>query len=234
LIEQRSLGERVESVRQRIAEAAARAGRSPSDVLLVAASKDVPASAIRDAAILGLSDVGENRAQELRDKQLALATDPGAPALRWHFFGALQRNKVRLVVGQVVLVHSVDSIALAESMSTVAERERVVQDVLLEVNVAGEPTKRGVGIDEVERVAVATASLPGLRLRGLMTVPPAGGNRRWFAALRALAEALHARVPGIAELSMGMSDDFEVAVEEGATIVRVGTAIFGARPPHKR
>jgi hypothetical protein len=221
-------------VRERIAGAARRAGRDPGDVLLVGATKDVPAETIRAAAAHGLTDVGENRVQELLAKQDALAEDPAAGGLRWHFIGVLQRNKVRAVVGRVALVQSLESPDLAGALARRAAAAGLVQDVLLEVNTSGEPTKHGVALERVEDAALDVAALGGLRLRGLMTVGPLVGNpddaRPAYRALRAARDRAERRVPGLVELSMGMSADVEVAVEEGATIVRVGTAIFGPRP----
>jgi pyridoxal phosphate enzyme (YggS family) len=172
----------------------------------------------RDA---GARDIGENYAQELRAKQEAL----GDLSLRWHFIGRLQKNKAKDVVGRVVLVHSVDSIELAAALGRRAVSAGVVQDVLAEVNVGGEATKGGVAEDEVTRLVDGMRAIAGVRCVGLMTIPPpAQDNRPHFRALAALARRLDVR-----ELSMGMSDDYEAAIEEGATIVRVGTAIFGAR-----
>jgi len=233
-----SLAGRVASVRERIADAARRAGRDPSDVSLVAATKDVPAELIGEAAAAGITNVGENRAQDLLAKRDSLARDARAASLRWHFFGVLQRNKIKQVVGRAVLVHSVDSPELARSVARAAQRAGLNQDVLLEVNVGGEPTKRGVPPEEVEAAARAIAGLDGLRLRGLMAVPPIVDDpqraRKWFRVLRQARDRVSPRVPGLVELSMGMSGDFELAIEEGATIVRIGTAIFGERPPSPR
>lgn len=224
---------RVAAVRERIAAAARRAGRGPAEVLLVAATKDVDAGAIRAAADAGVTDVGENRVQEMLAKQDALRDDPSGSRLRWHFIGALQRNKVGQVVGRTALVHSVDGPRLALALARRAAAAGIVQEALLEVNVAGEPTKHGVPLEEVEAAAREVAGLEGLRLRGLMAVPPPQPDperaRPFFRALRAARDRVAARVSGAVELSMGMTADFEVAVEEGATIVRVGTAIFGPR-----
>jgi PLP dependent protein len=228
----RELAGRIEAVRSGIDRAARRAGREPFDVLLIAAAKDVDAGMVAVAARFGITDVGENRAQELRSKQAALQDIP----LRWHFIGVIQRNKAKDVVGRVVLVHSVDSLALASTVSRRATKEGTIQDVLLEVNVGGEPSKRGVALDDVSQAAERLATLEGVRLRGLMTIPPQTdepeGSRVYFRALRESGAHLRRKIPEAGELSMGMSADFEVAIEEGATIVRVGTAIFGPRPLH--
>jgi hypothetical protein len=207
------------SVRERIAAAAARAGRDPAAVRLVGATKTVPAERIADALDAGLTDVGENRAQELLAKAPVLATRADPPT--WHFVGRLQRNKVGGLTPWVSCWQSVDRLALAE----VVARRAPGAHVLIEVNLGDEPTKGGCPPAETGPLADAGRGL-GLRVDGLMTVAPQAGDRRgWFAALRELGATL-----GLAELSMGMSDDYEVAVEEGATMVRVGRAIFGARP----
>jgi PLP dependent protein len=217
------IAERLAAVRDRVAAAAARAGR-PGTVTLVAVSKLHPAAAVRAAFAAGAVDLGENYVQELTAKRAELADLP----LRWHFIGRLQRNKVRDVAGKVALIHGVDSLLLLQEIGKRAAAAGVVQDLLIQVNVAGEEQKGGVAPDELPALTAACAALPALRLRGLMTMPPLVDdperNRPHFRALAALARA-HA----LAELSMGMSDDLEVAIEEGATLVRVGTAIFGAR-----
>jgi pyridoxal phosphate enzyme (YggS family) len=205
----------VADVRERIAAAAARAGRDPAGVTLIGATKTVDAALVRDAVAAGVIDVGENRAQELLEKA---AVVPGA---RWHFIGRLQRNKVRALAPWVTVWHSVDRDAAGAEIARRAPGARV----LVEVNLAREPQKGGC---EPEAVAGLVEQLgdAGLHVEGLMTVPPQTGDpRRWFAALRDLAG-----VAGVRELSMGMTDDFEVAVEEGATMVRVGRALFGDRP----
>ncbi len=224
------LATRLDKVRDAIARAVARRGEGPP-VHLLAVSKRHPLSAIEDVAALGVTDFGENYAQELRDKR---AQRPDAP-WRWHYIGALQRNKVKLVVG-CALVHSVDRPALLDALQTRAASKDYVQSVLVQVNVAGEPGKAGVAPGAVPELLDRFAELSHVRCRGLMLIPPAGSpeqTRPHFAALRRLAEQ-HARIPRphveLTELSMGMSADFEVAIEEGATLVRVGTAIFGPRP----
>jgi pyridoxal phosphate enzyme (YggS family) len=227
----RELAERIARVRAAIDRAARRAGRDSSSVLLVAAAKDVDAGAIAAAARCGATDVGENRAQELRSKQEALEGIP----LRWHFIGVLQRNKVKDVVG-VTLIHSVDSLELARAISRRAEKQGTSQDVLLEVNVGDESSKHGVALGDIPRIAESIVALEGIRLRGLMAVPPQADDperaRPFFASLREAGARLQAGFSDATELSMGMSADFEVAIEEGATIVRIGTAIFGPRPLH--
>ncbi|MFA5889620.1 MAG: YggS family pyridoxal phosphate-dependent enzyme [Actinomycetota bacterium] len=222
------LAEGLRGVRSRIDAACLRSGRSLDEVTLVAVTKTVPSERIAAAVALGVRDVGENRVQEMLDKQRALV---GIEA-RWHFIGTLQRNKVGAIVGRTVLVHGIDSVRLARALAARAEAAGVRQDVLVEINVSGESSKHGVLPSEALRVAVDVASLSSLRLRGLMTMAPAGDPamaRRAFAGLRELRDLIAREVDGVQELSMGMSGDFEIAVEEGATVVRVGSAIFGAR-----
>jgi pyridoxal phosphate enzyme (YggS family) len=208
-----SVVERVAEVRGRIDAAAARAGRDPSSVRLVAATKTVDVERVQAVVDAGVVDVGENRAQEL----LAKTAVEGA---RWHFLGQLQRNKVRQLAPWVVCWQSVDRAELGAEIARRAPGARV----LVEVNVGEEPQKGGCAPGEVAAL-VATLQEQGLDVAGLMTVPPHDDDpRRWFARLREQARGL-----GLAELSMGMTDDYEVAVEEGATIVRVGRALFGPR-----
>ena len=222
----RDIAQRLAAVEERLVAACTRAGRRRTDVTLVAVSKLQPPAAIEAAVEAGATTFGENYVQELRSKQDALTTLDVA----WHFIGSLQRNKAKDLVGRVALIHSVDSLALAEAISRRAAGVDATVDILLEVNAAGELTKGGVRADAVARLVDQVRALPALRCRGLMTMPPpaddAAASRPHFRGLAALARTLD-----LPELSMGMTGDFEVAVEEGATIVRVGTAIFGARPP---
>jgi len=209
---------RVADVRARIAAAAARAGRDPAHVTLVGATKTVPAAQIAAALDAGLVDVGENRAQELLAKAPVLAERAAAP--RWHFLGTLQRNKVAGLAAWVSCWQTVDRVELGRSIARHAPRARV----LVEVNLAGEPQKAGCSPETVPALVEELRGLD-LAVAGLMAVPPHRDDPRpWFARLAALAAA--AALP---ELSMGMTDDFEVAVEEGATMVRVGRALFGDR-----
>ncbi|MGH2736510.1 MAG: YggS family pyridoxal phosphate-dependent enzyme [Actinomycetota bacterium] len=223
-----NLVERLEQVRRRIDDAAQRSGRSGGDVTLVAVSKTFPADVLIDAVAAGVTDFGENRAQELREK-LAVVGDKA----RWHFIGPLQTNKVRHVVGHAALVHSVDRPGLAEAIARRARGLGIVQDVLLEVNIAGDPAKHGVEPGSAVAAATAVDELDGVAVRGLMTMPPwpdsPEESRPYYKELAALGARLTAARPGAGELSMGMSRDFEVAVEEGATLVRVGEALFGPR-----
>lgn len=207
------------AVRDRIATAAERAGRDPAAITLVAATKGVSPERIRAAGIL---DVGENRVRDLLAKQAALEDEP----IRWHFIGALQTNKVKAVAGRVTLVHSIDSEKLGRAVGRRAADERLTQEVLVEVNVSGEASKAGCTPDTLPDLLAILAEVPGLAVKGLMTIP-APGVEAARAAFRTL-ERLRAS-HGLQHCSMGMSDDFEIAVAEGATIVRVGTAIFGPR-----
>lgn len=214
------IARRLAQVRAEVARACAAAGRDPSSVRLVAVSKTQPLSSVREAAAAGQTLFGENYAQELREKTDAL------PDLEWHFIGALQGNKARLVVGRATLIHTCDRAALARELSKRAAATGSTQRVLLEVNVGREPQKGGPEPEGVVALLAAVRALPALECRGLMCIPPAGADPRpHFRTLRALRDAL---LPG-GELSMGMSADYACAIEEGATLVRVGTAIFGPR-----
>ena len=207
------------SVRAKIAQACARARRNPASVRLVAVSKTKPLAMLQEAAAAGQRIFGENYAQELREKAEAL------PGVEWHFIGALQTNKAKLVVGRAALIHTCDRLALAQELSKRAKAAAIVQRVLLEVNVGREPQKAGVLPADAGALLDQVRALPALACEGLMCIPPAEGDPRvHFRALRDLASSL-----GLAQLSMGMSADYEAAIEEGATLVRVGTAIFGER-----
>ena len=214
-------------VRDRIAAAARAAGRQPESVRLLAVSKKMPADDVRAAIAAGQRAFGENYAQELRDKAVLLAADAVPP--EWHFIGPLQGNKVKYVAGKVALVHSIDSAALLDAF----EARGAPQACLVQVNVAAEASKKGVGPADLPALLDRFAAATNLRCEGLMLIPPRGDGRPHFAALRALRdrEATVTR-PNVdlRELSMGMTEDLEVAIAEGATIVRVGTAIFGPRP----
>jgi pyridoxal phosphate enzyme (YggS family) len=223
-----TVSENLASVRRSIETAARRAHREPDDVTLVAVTKTWPGDAVLEAISAGATDLGENRAQEFREK-VTLIGDRA----RWHFIGHLQTNKVRLVVGSCELIHSVDRLSLAESIARRAASAESEQDVLIEVNVAGDPKKHGVEPARAVGLALDVQELEGVRVRGLMTMPPYAEDpelsRPHFKDLAALSAQLVAELPGAGALSMGMSHDFEVAIEEGATIVRVGSAIFGPR-----
>jgi pyridoxal phosphate enzyme (YggS family) len=237
----------LEAVRARIAQAAARAGRDPSEVSIVAVTKTHPVAAVREAVQAGLLDIGENRVQEALAKQEAW---PEAP-VRWHLIGHLQRNKAKQAVGRFALIHSLDSVRLADALEHAAAAAGVVQHVLVQVNVAREPQKDGVPPDEAESLVRHVESLAHLSLKGLMTMAPftddVSVQRTTFRGLRELRDRLvdsrqstvNSRPPielstvdcRLSTLSMGMSGDFEVAVEEGATMLRLGTVLFGERKP---
>jgi len=226
------LAGRLARLKEELAEAAERAGRKPEDVTLVAVSKYHPASDVRDLSLAGQVDFGENYVQEALGKQEELAD----LKLRWHFIGGLQSNKAKYVAGKFGLVHSVDSSKLAQALHKKATSLGLVQDILLQVNIAGEVQKSGITEEELPRLAEEAMAAEGLRLVGLMTMPPFFDEperaRPVFARLRELRDGLEARLGvRLPHLSMGMTGDFVPAVEEGATLVRIGTRIFGSRPP---
>ncbi len=221
----------IAAVRKRIEEAAARAGRSAASIRLLAVSKTVPPERIRQAILAGQTLFGENYVQEAREKIPAIGRD-----VEWHMIGHLQTNKAKYVVQLFDWIHSVDRLDLARELDRRAGQHNRKLNILLEVNISGEESKSGVEasgtIDLVRQIAL----LPNLRIRGLMTMPPftddCEASRPYFAALRNLRDVIaSAAIDGVSmtELSMGTTDDFDVAVEEGATIVRVGRAIFGER-----
>lgn len=220
----------IERVHERIERACQRVGRDSSSVQLVSVSKGHPEQVIRAAYDAGMRVFGENYAQELAAKASSLSD---LPEIRWRFIGHLQRNKIKLIERARASVDTVDSARLAEAISTRAAAKATTVEVLLQVNVGAEAQKSGCAPEELPALVEAVRGFPNLSLRGLMTMAPhledAEATRPFFAALRELAEA-H-RLP---ELSMGMTHDLEQAVEEGATMLRIGTAIFGPRPPMKR
>lgn len=215
-----------------IASACAAAGRSTESVKLIAVTKYVDTERIAEAVAAGAKNVGENRVQEYREKQSFFREN----GLDVHLIGQLQTNKVKYLVGNGVLIQSLDRIELAREISRVASSRGVIQDTLVEVNIGGEAQKGGIAVDELIPFIEVVSVLPGIRIKGLMCVPPAVGEdgaRSYFATMRRLFEDIRSRnVPNVdmQELSMGMSGDYKAAVMEGATMVRVGTAIFGARP----
>lgn len=218
-------------VEARVAKACRRAGRSREEVTLVAVSKTKPEERIRELMEIGVRDFGENKVQDLCRKMEDI---PGGN--RWHFIGGLQRNKVKYLVGSpVCLIHSVDSYKLAETIEKEAEKKDVTVPVLLEINIGGEESKGGVAPAEAEALLRQVAGLERVQVKGLMTIAPPGKeeeNRDYFRQMRKLRDCLaELDLPGVEmkELSMGMTNDFETAISEGATIVRVGTAIFGER-----
>lgn len=226
-----SIKNNIEQIEARIAAACARCGRNPAEVRLVAVSKTKPASMINEAAGAGQRLFGENYVQEFVDK-----IDQVTAPVEWHFIGSLQSNKVKYLRGKVAMIHSVDRLSLAEEIDRQWNKLDRKLDVLLEVNLGEERSKAGTTETGLFELVRRVAALPHLRIRGLMALPPWLDDpeevRPYFRQLRELAEAIdRLRIPGVEmrELSMGMSHDFEVAVEEGATLVRVGTAIFGER-----
>ena len=223
--------ENYKDVEKRVAAACDRAGRSRKEVTLIAVSKTKPVEMVRDLMDIGVKDFGENHAQEVVAKTEAI-TEP----LNWHFIGHLQRNKVKYVVGRACLIHSISSLRLAEEIQKEALKKNLVMPVLIEVNIADEETKSGISEEEALALVRQASELPNLKIRGLMAIaPPVDDpeeNRGYFRQMRELRDTIEAmKLPGVemTELSMGMTGDFEVAIEEGATMVRVGTAIFGVR-----
>jgi pyridoxal phosphate enzyme (YggS family) len=217
------IAQRIDEARDRIAAASARASRSPDDVTLIAVAKGFGPDAVLAAIAAGIRDIGENRVQEAQAKRNALPDS--APSVTWHMIGHLQTNKAGSIASLFDTIHSVDSIRLAEAISRRAPRP---MPAFLEVNVAGEATKSGLSLAELPSARAVIAILPNINLRGLMTVAPIAASPEEVRPIfRRLAE--EARRLNLRELSMGMSDDFEVAIEEGATQVRLGRALFGDR-----
>lgn len=221
----------LQAVRQGIAAAAQQAGRQPADIALLAVSKTVSPDRIRAAYAAGQREFGENYVQEGIDKIAALADL--RDRLQWHFIGPLQSNKTRPVAEHFDWVHTIDRLKIAERLSAQRPAGMAPLQVCIQVNISGEASKSGVTPAEVPALAHAVSNLPGLRLRGLMAIPePAdapAAQRRPFAAMRAMLQALRADGLKLDTLSMGMSGDMDAAIAEGATLVRIGTAIFGAR-----
>jgi len=223
-----SIAQRLAEVNDRIAAACDRARRDPSQVTLIAVAKTFSAEHVREALDAGVRTIGENRAQELKEKAAILGPD-----VEWHFVGHLQTNKVRQVVGVAGLIHSLDRFGLAEAIARRARSLGITQDVLIEVNVGEEAAKGGIEAGRAPALAAEVAALEGLRVAGVMAIPPLAADveetRAHFRALVAAGAAVAAAIPGATALSMGMSRDYEVAIEEGATHVRIGEAIFGPR-----
>jgi PLP dependent protein len=224
-----SIAENLDRVREQIASAAAKAGRSANDVELVAITKTHPAEKVREAIEAGESLFGESRVQEARAKIPDLPSN-----IRWHFVGHLQKNKVRQALPLFEMIHSVDSLALAQDINRIAEEEGLFPRVLLEVNVAGEGSKFGFASDLLRQQIGPLLALPRLSIEGLMCIPPLAAesqdSRKFFVEVRELRDSLEKEFSlKLPQLSMGMTQDFPVGIEEGATLVRVGTAIFGER-----
>lgn len=230
-----SIVENVAAVREEMRKAALRAGRRPEDITLVAATKVQTSDTIRNAIRAGITVCGENRVQEL----VAHLEDNAYEGAKVHFIGHLQTNKVKFVVGKVDMIESIDSVRLMDAVEKQAEKVGVIQDILLEVNIGDEESKGGAAIDDVLALAQHASACPHLRLRGIMCIPPAASteeeNRGFFRETYQLfvdmKEKLGDNVSNIDCLSMGMSGDYPLAIEGGSTMVRVGTALFGARPP---
>ncbi len=225
------ISENLVQVRENIVRACERVGRNPDEVLLVAVSKTKPVSMLKEAFDAGCRDFGENKVQEIQDKYPAM---PGEA--RWHMIGHLQRNKVKYIIDKATLIHSVDSLRLAREISMEAVKRQIRADILLEVNIAGETSKFGLLPEDTPGLAREISLLPAIRIQGLMTVAPLAANpednRQYFARLRQLSVDIGRKNidnVNMNVLSMGMTGDYMVAVEEGATIVRVGTGIFGER-----
>jgi pyridoxal phosphate enzyme (YggS family) len=226
-----SIRENLETVEKNIQAACDRAGRDRSEVTLIAVSKTKPVSDIREAMSCGITVYGENKVQEIRDKTEEI-TEP----LNWHMIGHLQTNKVKYLPGKVCMIHSVDKMSLAEEIEKQAAKHDLVMDVLCEVNMAGEDSKFGLSPDEAPDFVKSIAAFPHIRVRGLMTIAPYTDdpetNRPYFKALKKMLDDINSEnIEGLHldTLSMGMTGDYEVAIEEGATFVRVGTGIFGER-----
>jgi len=224
-----SISERLQAVKSRLRQAETEAGRAPESVALIAVSKTQPADAIRAAHAAGQCAFGENYLQESLEKMAALAELP----LEWHFIGPIQSNKTRPIAENFAWVHGVDRLKIAQRLSDARPNGLPPLNICIEVNVSGEESKGGVEPNEVQALADAVAQLPGLKLRGLMAIPAPTNDialqRQQFRMLRELLESLKQRGLALDTLSMGMSEDFPAAISEGATIVRIGTAIFGPR-----
>lgn len=225
------LKENLYQVQENMKEACRRSGRAESDVTLIAVSKTKPLPMLEEVYSLGIRDFGENKVQELVDKAEQLPDD-----IRWHMIGHLQRNKVKYIVDKVYMIHSVDSLRLAEEISKEAVKRGIIVNILIEVNVAGEESKFGVTPEDTPGLVQEISHLPGILVRGLMTIAPfvenAEDNRIFFSALKNLyVDITNKNIDNVRMdyLSMGMTGDYEVAIEEGASFVRVGTGIFGER-----
>ncbi|MDE6405036.1 MAG: YggS family pyridoxal phosphate-dependent enzyme [Lachnospiraceae bacterium] len=223
--------ENLDNVRERIVDACTTCGRATDEVRLIAVSKTKPLPALEEAYSYGCRDFGENKVQELVDKYEAMPKD-----IRWHMIGHLQRNKVKYIVDKVFLIHSVDSLRLAQEIEKEAAKKNLCVNILVEVNVAGEESKFGTTSEEAAVLVEQIAKLPHIRVRGLMTIAPyvedSEQNRRYFAKLKQIyVDIIHKNIDNVfmEELSMGMTGDYEVAITEGATYIRVGTGIFGER-----
>ena len=226
------LKQQLEDIRERIRRAAESCNRDPDSIRLVAVSKTVPAETVKEAIEAGATILGENYVQEAREKFDALVPYP----VSWHFIGHLQSNKAKYAVRLFDLIHSVDSLKLARSLHKEAQKAGKIQPILVQVNISGEDTKSGISAEDAPALISQISQLENLSVKGLMTMPPYFYQpekvRPYFAALRELRDQIKKQAPpnvSLEELSMGMTGDFEVAIKEGATLVRIGTAIFGER-----
>ena len=228
------LASNLQEVERKIMEACDKAGRAREEITLIAVSKTKPVPMLQEIYDLGVRDFGENKVQELTDKEPQLPAD-----LRWHMIGHLQRNKVKQVIDKAVLIHSVDSVRLAKAIEAEAAKKDIIVQILLEVNVAEEDSKFGLKVDEVLPATEEIATMPHVRIKGLMTIAPfvenPEENRTVFAQLQKLSvDIAEKNIDNVSVdiLSMGMTNDYQVAIEEGATMIRVGTGIFGEREYH--
>lgn len=228
------LASNLQEVERKIMEACDKAGRAREEITLIAVSKTKPVPMLQEIYDLGVRDFGENKVQELTDKEPQLPAD-----LRWHMIGHLQRNKVKQVIDKAVLIHSVDSVRLAKAIEAEAAKKDIIVQILLEVNVAEEDSKFGLKVDEVLPAIEEIATMPHVRIKGLMTIAPfvenPEENRTVFAQLQKLSvDIAEKNIDNVSVdiLSMGMTNDYQVAIEEGATMIRVGTGIFGEREYH--
>jgi len=223
------IAENIQYIKDRIERASARSGRNSAEITVVAVAKTFSSDAVREAVGAGVPDIGENYVQELLTKRSVLENEP----IRWHFIGHLQTNKVKAVAGWIHAIHAVDSLRLGEEIAKRAKEFDRSIDILVEVNTSGETSKFGVRPDEAEKLVAALNVLDHIRVKGLMTIgpllPDPESARPAFRMLRQLKESLEGKGILLDHLSMGMTNDFEVAIEEGATMIRVGTAIFGKR-----
>ena len=230
------LKENLKTVEEHVLEACKRAGRSREEVTLIAVSKTKPLEMLQEIYGEGVRDFGENKVQELCDKMEQLPSD-----IRWHMIGHLQRNKVKYIVGKVALIHSVDTYRLAEEINIQAKKRGIIVPILVEVNIAGEETKFGTTAEDARLLVEEISKLENVRIRGLMTIAPfvenPEDNRLYFRKIKQLSvDITNKNIDNVSMeiLSMGMTGDYEVAIEEGATMVRVGTGIFGARNYKKK
>lgn len=223
--------ENLDEVKDKIAAAAIKSGRQPEEITLIAVTKTLSIDVINAAMALGITDVGENKVQEVMDKYELVNNEPN-----WHLIGHLQTNKVKFIIDKVSLIHSVDSLRLAEEISKRCEKAEKIMEILIQINVAEEETKFGIQRDEIFELVEAVSQLPNLKIKGLMTIAPYTDNeeelRKYFREMKDIFETLKKTMynrTDMTYLSMGMTNDYELAIEEGSNMVRIGTGIFGAR-----